>query len=100
MNFRNGNRQVLDDPKQKRSENQVSLAKVLATLPPKIDIRYAVPGYAGFEVRLPGQEKKLASFTGKLISIAIKAGQKGITISVKNGKVVSSEWLKPLDNRR
>ncbi|MEI8282178.1 MAG: hypothetical protein WCG75_07230 [Armatimonadota bacterium] len=93
MNFVKGKRLVLENPKQQPKENGVPLSKYLATLPPKIDIRYARPNESSFEVKLPGQEKKLQIFTGILTSLPMKPGEKGMTIQFMEGKVVRSSWL-------
>lgn len=94
LNYRNGKRVVLENPKKKPPENGVPLTKYLTTLPPNIDIRYAGPNIAGFDVKLPGEEKKLAGFNGTLISFSANSGSKGISITLVNGKVRSSAWLK------
>ena len=94
LNYQKGKRVVLDNPKQKTTENGVPLTKMLLTMPKKIDIRFANPTFIGFDVRLPGQEKKLAGFSGTLTVFAMKKGERGMAITVKNGKVASSRWLK------
>ncbi len=93
LNYRNGKRVVLDNPKQKVKENGVPLTKMLTTLPPKIDIRFAGPNVASFDVKLPGEEKKLAGFSGTLTAFSSKPGGKSIQIKVVSGKVLSSSWL-------
>jgi hypothetical protein len=93
MNYRNGKRVVFEKSKQGTSENGVPLTKMLTTLPPKIDIRFALPGYASFEAKLPGSEKKLTAFTGTLTALARKQGEKGISILMENGKVFAAQWL-------
>jgi hypothetical protein len=67
---------------------------LLSTLPPKIDIRYAGLNGASFDVKLPGEEKKLIGFNGTLTSMSLKPGGKGLSIVIANGKVKSSAWLK------
>jgi len=94
MNYRNGKRVVLDNPKQLVKENGVPLTKMLTTLPPKIDIRFAGPNVASFDVKLPGEEKKLASFSGTLTAFSSKVDGKSIQIKMASGKVQSSSWLK------
>ena len=95
MNFRNGNRVVLQRPDSQTTENGVPLTRMLTTLPPKIDIRIAATNEAGFEVKLPGEEKKLTGFTGTLMAYNINRVAHGLTMSLRNGKVVSSSWIKP-----
>ncbi len=93
MNFVKGKRLVFENPKQLPLENGTPLTKYLATLPPKVDIRYAGPNESSFEVKLPGQEKKLQSFTGILTCLPMKPGERGMTIQFMEGKVVRSSWL-------
>jgi hypothetical protein len=94
MIYKNGKRVVLDNPKQTIKENGVPLTKMLTTLPPKIDIRFAGPNFASFDVRLPGEEKKLVGFSGTLTAFSSKPGVKSIGIKLVGGKVQSSSWLK------
>lgn len=95
MNFRNGNRVVLQKPDAQTTENGVPLTRMLSTLPPKIDIRIANTTEAGFEVKLPGEEKKLSGFSGTLMAYNISRVAHGISMVLRNGKVVSSTWIKP-----
>jgi hypothetical protein len=100
MNYRNGKRVVFDNPKSTTKENRVPLTKMLTTLPPKVDIRFAATNVASFDAKLPGEEKKLAGFTGTLTAHAKAKGEKGISIILENGKVFSSSWLKTPTNIR
>ncbi|MEI7985637.1 MAG: hypothetical protein WCI55_08405 [Armatimonadota bacterium] len=94
MNYRNGKRVVLDNPKQQVKENGVPLTKMLSTLPPKVEIRFAGLNIASFDVKLPGEEKKLAGFSGTLTAFSSKTDGKSIQIKMVSGKVQSSSWLK------
>lgn len=94
MNYENGKRVVLDKPNSKTVENGVPLTKMLTTLPPKIDIRFTNGSNSGFDVKLPGEEKRLAGFTGALVAYPKKKGDKAIFISLIEGKVSSSAWLR------
>lgn len=90
--FRNGKRSLLDNAKQKTSDNGVPLAKVLAELSPKADVRFGGVDASGFEVKLPGDEKKLVGFQGTLLSMGSKDGLRPMSILIRNGKIISSEW--------
>ncbi len=93
MNYESGKRVVLDKPTGPK-ENGVPLTKMLMFLPPQIDIRYSTGSISGFEVKLPGGEKMLAGFTGTLLAYPKAQGQKAISITMIEGKVVSSSFLK------
>ena len=93
MSYRNGRRIVFEKSKQGTSENGVLLTKMLTTLPPKIDIRFAAPDFSSFEAKLPGNEHKLVGFTGTLTALARQKDDKGISILMENGKVVASKWI-------
>jgi len=54
---------------------------------PKADMRYSTKTITGFEVTLPGDEKKLASFAGFLSS-------RKVIVEIKAGKVVSSSYAR------
>lgn len=100
MNYENGKRAVLDKPNSKTIENGVPLTKMLTTLPPKTDIRFTTGSTSGFEVKLPGEEKKLAGFTGTLVAYPKSRGGNAIYISLIEGKVVSSAWLRTPQNMK
>jgi hypothetical protein len=57
MNYVNGKRVVLDNPKATVKQNGVPLTKMLTTLPSNADVRYTGPGGASFEVKLPGKKR-------------------------------------------
>jgi hypothetical protein len=95
MNYKNGKRVVLDNPKQTVKENGVPLTKMLASISPRADVRFAGINGASFEVKLPGEEKKLADFSGTLTAFSSKPKEKGISIILVGGKVRSSALLKP-----
>jgi hypothetical protein len=76
-------------------ENGVPLTKMLASISPKADVRYAGINGASFDVKLPGEEKKLIGFSGTLTAFPTKPKEKGISIVMVSGKVRLSSWLKP-----
>lgn len=94
LNYRNGKRVVLDQ-KNGPKVNGVPLTKMLSTLLKNTDVRFAGGNGAGFDVKLPGGEASLKNFIGTLTGFATKTSPKKILIRVKNGKVVSSEYVKP-----
>jgi hypothetical protein len=77
--FRAGKR--LMHPSMGRLAGQ-SLDAYLKTLDPKKKVRYSTPALTGFQVKLPGDEKKIIKFTGTL-----HEGQ--TSIGIDKGKVTS-----------